>query len=103
MSADIPEIQFRSDVTVELVKASASDADVVFAARVSTQGEQSLGDAGAAADRSRGLINYLMRDRHGARLPPTTHNTRACRWLPPRPNCTGAGPLTTCCLLCWCW
>ena len=72
MSADIPEIQFRSDVTVELVKASASDADVVFAARVSTQGEQSLGDAGAAADRSRGLINYLMRDRHGS---PFEHNS----------------------------
>jgi thymidylate synthase (FAD) len=36
-------VQFRSDVTVDLVKASASDADVVFAARVSTQGERSLG------------------------------------------------------------
>jgi len=59
------EIQFRSDVTVELVKASASDADVFFAARVSTKGEQSLEDVDADATRSRGLINFLMRDRHG--------------------------------------
>jgi thymidylate synthase (FAD) len=36
------EIIFRSDMTVELVKASASDADVIWAARVSTAGEQSL-------------------------------------------------------------
>ncbi|MYW16822.1 thymidylate synthase (FAD), partial [Streptomyces sp. SID2955] len=35
-------LTFRSDVTVELVKSSASDADVLFAARVSTAGEQSL-------------------------------------------------------------
>ena len=45
--ADAPEIEFRSEVTVELVRASASDADVLFAARVSTQGEQTL-DAAAA-------------------------------------------------------
>ena len=37
-------MQFRSDVTVELVRASAQDADVLFAARVSTLGEQSLDD-----------------------------------------------------------
>src|SRR6478735_940993 len=61
-----PEITFRSDVSVELVKASASDADVVFAARVSTKGEQSLDDVGSDASRSAGLINYLMRDRHGS-------------------------------------
>ncbi len=36
------EISFRSDVTVELVRSSASDSDVLFAARVSTQGEQTL-------------------------------------------------------------
>ena len=33
---------FRSDVAVELVKASADDSDVVWAARVSTAGEKSL-------------------------------------------------------------
>ena len=63
---DTPEITFRSDVTVELVKASASDADVLFAARVSTRGEQSLEDVDGDASRSAGLINYLMRDRHGS-------------------------------------
>jgi len=66
------DIQFRSDITVELVKSSASDADVVFAARVSTQGEQSLDDVTSDPERSRGLINYLMRDRHGS---PFEHNS----------------------------
>ena len=37
-----PEVEFRSDVVVELIKHTASDADVLFAARVSTKGEQSL-------------------------------------------------------------
>ena len=40
----MPGITFRSDMTVELVKHSASDADVIWAARVSTKGEQSLAD-----------------------------------------------------------
>ena len=69
------DIEFRSDVTVELVRASAADSDVLFAARVSTLGEQTLGDAAAgveASDRDRGLINYLMRDRHGS---PFEHNS----------------------------
>ncbi|WP_382305884.1 FAD-dependent thymidylate synthase [Herbiconiux sp. UC225_62] len=70
------EIEFRSDVTVELVRSSAHDSDVLFAARVSTQGEQTLeaAEAGAEADpkRDRGLINYLMRDRHGS---PFEHNS----------------------------
>ena len=68
------EVTFRSDVTVELVRASAQDSDVLFAARVSTKGEQSLADADDAADAGRdaGLINYLMRDRHGS---PFEHNS----------------------------
>ena len=40
--ADAAKPSFRSDVTVELVKHSAADSDVLFAARVSTAGEQSL-------------------------------------------------------------
>jgi thymidylate synthase (FAD) len=70
-----PEIQFRSDVTVELVRASAHDSDVLFAARVSTQGEQTLEsaqDVDLDTSRSKGLINYLMRDRHGS---PFEHNS----------------------------
>jgi thymidylate synthase (FAD) len=61
----VPDITFRSDMTVELVKHAASDADVIWAARVSTKGEQSLADVNADAERSAGLINFLMRDRHG--------------------------------------
>jgi len=59
------EVTFRSDVTVELVKHAASDADVLWAARVSTKGEQSLAEVEADPGRSAGLINFMMRDRHG--------------------------------------
>jgi thymidylate synthase (FAD) len=59
------DVSFRSDVTVELVKHAASDADVIWAARVSTKGEQSLEDLSKDPERSAGLINFLMRDRHG--------------------------------------
>jgi thymidylate synthase (FAD) len=61
----VEDVTFRSDMTVELIKHAASDADVIWAARVSTKGEQSLEDISADAERSAGLINYLMRDRHG--------------------------------------
>ena len=67
--------EFRSDITVELVRSNASDADVLFAARVSTQGEKTLEsaqDETVDASRSKGLINYLMRDRHGS---PFEHNS----------------------------
>ena len=74
--APMSEIEFRSDVTVELVRSSAQDADVLFAARVSTQGEQTLESAKVAdaeiEKRDKGLINYLMRDRHGS---PFEHNS----------------------------
>ena len=62
-------------MTVELVRSNASDADVLFAARVSTQGEQTLESAQSDdvdTSRSKGLINYLMRDRHGS---PFEHNS----------------------------
>ena len=66
MSEEHFEINFRDDVTVELVKASASDSDVIWAARVSTAGENSLDDVNADPSRSEGLINYLARERHGS-------------------------------------
>lgn len=66
------EVVFRSDVSVELVKHSASDSDVLFAARVSTLGEQSVDELGKDPERSKGLINFLMRDRHGS---PFEHNS----------------------------
>lgn len=64
-TASSDDIEFRSDVTVELVKSAARDSDVIWAARVSTKGEASLDDVDADPQRSQGLINYLMRDRHG--------------------------------------
>ena len=60
------EIVYRDDVTVELIKSSASDADVIWAARVSTAGEQSMEEIGEDPSRSAGLINYLARERHGS-------------------------------------
>ncbi len=68
-------IEWRSDVAVELVRSSAHDSDVLFAARVSTQGEKTLEsaqDEQLDASRSKGLINFLMRDRHGS---PFEHNS----------------------------
>lgn len=61
-----PDIVFRDDVTVELVKSSANDADVIWAARVSTAGESSLDEINSDPSRSAGLINYLARERHGS-------------------------------------
>ena len=60
------EIIFQDDMSVELVKSSASDADVIWAARVSTAGDKSLEDVGADPAKSEGLINYLARERHGS-------------------------------------
>ncbi|MET7300852.1 FAD-dependent thymidylate synthase [Embleya sp. NPDC005575] len=65
-------IRFRSDVTVELIKHSAADQDVLWAARVSTAGEKSLDELEKDASRSKGLINFLMRDKHGS---PFEHNS----------------------------
>lgn len=62
------DITTRSDVTAKLVNISANDAMVAKAARVSTTGKQSAADALPAE----GLINFLMRDRHGS---PFEHNS----------------------------
>ena len=60
------EIKFRSDMTVQLVNSMANDNAVVMAARVSTGAS-----SGYDAVKDAGLINYLMRDRHGS---PFEHN-----------------------------
>ncbi|MFE9256011.1 FAD-dependent thymidylate synthase [Streptomyces sp. NPDC006879] len=72
--SETPELKlhFRSDITVELVRSAAQDSDVLWAARVSTAGEQSLEELQKDPERSKGLINYLMRDRHGS---PFEHNS----------------------------
>lgn len=61
---------FRSDMTAELVKNSASDLDAVRSARVSTVGEAASDEVSDV--RARGLINFLLRDRHGS---PFEHNS----------------------------
>lgn len=58
-------MQYRSDMTVELVQWMGDDASVVKAARVST------GASTSTPEKDAGLINYLMRDRHGT---PFEHN-----------------------------
>ena len=69
------EIRFRSDMTVKLVQSMGDDMSVVEAARVSTTlTSDTLRDTSVAVDLSGkdlGLINYLMRDRHGT---PFEHN-----------------------------
>lgn len=59
------EPTFLDDVTVELVKHNASDDDVVWAARVSTAGERTLEADDQEAEKNTGLINFLLRERHG--------------------------------------
>ena len=70
--------KFRSDVTVELVQSMGDDFTVVQAARVSTKGGDVIeGTDGMVLEnrildkKDQGLINYLMRDRHGT---PFEHN-----------------------------
>lgn len=69
---DVDKVTFRSDMTVDLIRSAAGDQDVIWAARVSTAGEQSLDSLGEDAERSEGLIRYLMRFRHGS---PFEHNS----------------------------
>jgi thymidylate synthase (FAD) len=59
------KIKYRSDMTVELMQSMASDSAVTLAARVST------GAVETTPEKELGLINYLMRDRHGS---PFEHN-----------------------------
>lgn len=65
-------VRFRSDMTVELVRSAAQDSDVVWSARVSTAGEQSLEEVNADPVQSKGLIKYLLKNRHGT---PFEHNS----------------------------
>jgi len=67
--------EFTSEMGVELVRHNGSDDTVLFAARVSTEGERTLDratDPTEVTKRDAGLINYLMRDRHGS---PFEHNS----------------------------
>lgn len=65
------EVKFKSDVDVELVDWMGDDDTIVSAARVSTAGWVNEGSDAQSVKRS-GLINFLMRDRHGT---PFEHNS----------------------------
>jgi thymidylate synthase (FAD) len=60
---DTETVQYRSDMTVQLVDSMGSDDSIIKAMLVSTQGADSL-DATA----SEGRINFLMKNRHGSPL-----------------------------------
>ncbi|QYW07898.1 ThyX-like thymidylate synthase [Streptomyces phage RedBear] len=64
------DVTYRNDITVQLVKSDAKDSDVALAARVSTIGGSHEETVDLAKDA--GLINFLMRDRHGS---PFEHNS----------------------------
>lgn len=52
-------MKFRSDMTVELIDSMGNDQSIVRAARVSS-------GSASEPEKDKGLINYLMRDRHGS-------------------------------------
>lgn len=72
MSSDI---KFKSDMDVELVDFMGSDQSIVKAARVSTVGARSDKELKQNST-DKGLINFLMRDRHGT---PFEHNSLTFR------------------------
>lgn len=63
-------VEIHEDVEVSLVQGVGNDLSVVTAARVSTMGERSR--VGHGEDGAKGLINFLMRERHGS---PFEHNS----------------------------
>lgn len=63
------EITFRSDMTVQLIQSMGGDDSVVRSARVSTT--SGTANSFSMGEREKGLISYLMRDRHGS---PFEHN-----------------------------
>lgn len=69
-------LTFRSGMSVDLVDHMGSDASVVAAARVSVVGSDAKEFEHVNADEHRGLINYLMKAKHGT---PFEHNSITVR------------------------
>lgn len=65
------EPTFTSEIPVSLISSMGDDAAVIAAARVSTQGDRSLGALASDPAEAEGLINFLMKNRHGT---PFEHN-----------------------------
>lgn len=68
-------VKFKSKMEVELVDWMGDDITIVQAARVSTQGWDAT-DSDNSSDKVAGLINFLMRGRHGT---PFEHNALTFR------------------------
>jgi thymidylate synthase (FAD) len=66
MTTTTTEIETRSDIAVELVQSAGSDASIIAAARVSTAAELSAAALDQDPTESEGLINFLMKGRHGS-------------------------------------
>ncbi len=80
------EMNFTSDLIALPLKTCAEDLDVVAAAQISTKGDAVLEDyldtdgAPMTADRFTGLVNFLMKNRHGT---PFEHNYFRFFYIPP--------------------
>lgn len=59
------EIRYTSEISVRLIQSMGGDHMVVAAAKVSTSGQEALRFAGEMDGNNVGLINYLMKHRHG--------------------------------------
>lgn len=60
------ELEYHSDVVVELVKHTGSDLEIVHAARVSTLGERFSETNHMEPEELERFIGFLMRERHGS-------------------------------------
>ena len=59
------EIKFKTDIDVRLIQSMGSDAHLAAAAWVSTSSEEGLKRAVDSPDDVSGVLNYLMKHRHG--------------------------------------
>lgn len=66
------EVIFKSDMTVELMQSMGSDESVAASARVSTAADVSKNAFTQDPAESKGLINFLLKNRHGT---PFEHNS----------------------------
>jgi thymidylate synthase (FAD) len=76
-----PEIELQSTVEVSVVQHNLTDDSVAWAARVSTVGERAESLTEDTPEKTRGLIRFLMRDRHGT---PYEHGSITFRVTAPR-------------------
>jgi len=66
------DIKFTDKIEIKLMQCTASDASVIAAARASTLGADSVESLTKDPNEAAGLINYLLKNRHGT---PFEHNS----------------------------